>query len=65
MSKASSFSLSALSTSLVQSLNLSVSKVELSSLNGPFMDFTPSEAALSFLNKVFTVIQYKFQLIHL
>jgi hypothetical protein len=41
---------------------LSGFKQELSSSNGPFMDSTPSEAALSFLNKVLTVIQVSFEI---
>src|SRR3981081_664327 len=65
ISKASPLSLSAFSASLVQSFNLSASKEELSSSNGPFMDSKPSEAALSFLNKAFTVIQSNFQPVHL
>jgi hypothetical protein len=56
MSKASPLSLSAFSASLVQSFNFSASKAELSSSNGAFWHFTPSEAALNFLDKVFTVV---------
>jgi len=61
-SKAFPLSLSAFSASWVQSSNLSGFKQELSSSNGPFMDSTPSEAALSFLNKVLTVIQVSFEI---
>jgi hypothetical protein len=65
MSRASPLSLSAFSASFVQSSNWSASKAELSSSNGPFVDSTPSEAALSFLNNVFTVIQSKYRLVDL